>query len=110
MNKPAFFALPPPAFWLKKWKFQGRNRQTSSRMSAENMVLMGSSSSIVKTEGFSQRGSGPKVSPLNPSIQQVLGGEEYYRLERRIDEDYGIVGIRFEVPHRLSRVPSLFIL
>ncbi len=38
-------------------------------------------------------GEWPQSQPLESSIQQVLGGEEYYRLERRIDEDYGIVGV-----------------
>ncbi|MCZ6484198.1 MAG: ATP-binding protein [Acidobacteria bacterium] len=38
-------------------------------------------------------GEWPPGQPLESSIQQVLGGGEYYRLERRIDEDWGMVGV-----------------
>ena len=31
--------------------------------------------------------------PLESNIQQVLRGEEFYRLERRVDEDLGTVGV-----------------
>ena len=38
-------------------------------------------------------GEGPQDQPLESTLQQVLGGEEYYRLERQINEDYGVVGV-----------------
>ncbi len=38
-------------------------------------------------------GEWPQDQPLESNIQQVLRGEEYYRVERRVDEDWGIVGV-----------------
>ena len=38
-------------------------------------------------------GEWPQDQPLESNIQQVLRGEEYYRVERRIDEDWGMVGV-----------------
>ena len=38
-------------------------------------------------------GEWPQDQPLESNIQQVLRGEEFYRVERRIDEDWGMVGV-----------------
>jgi len=48
----------------------------------DGFVLFNSQNERVFAEG-----EWPQGEPLEASIQQVLGGEEYYRLERRIDQD-----------------------
>ena len=47
-------------------------------------------------QGVHESGEWPQGQPLESDIQQVLGGQEHYRLERWVDEDLGVVGVPIE--------------